>query len=297
MIFFYPKLDFLGIIYVTRFEERALEKIISIKNLNYTYPESKRPAINNLSLDIHKNEWLSIVGKNGSGKSTLTKLIDGLLDADSGTIEVDGQVINEDNIWEARTKIGIIFQNPDHQFVGATVEDDVAFGLENQGMPREQMVKEVDRALHLVKMSDFKNRDPQSLSGGQKQRVAIAGVLATKPQIVIMDESTSMLDPDGRKTVLNLVQKLRSEQDLTIISITHDIEETELSQRIVVLNSGKIVKDAIPEDIYNLGADLTKYGLEEPFSSELMSSLRDSIKLPENYLSEEELMNQLWKLH
>jgi len=274
-----------------------LEKIISIKNLNYTYPEAKQPAIKDLSLDIYQNEWLSIVGKNGSGKSTLTKLIDGLIEADSGTIAIAGQVIDEDNIWEARTKIGIIFQNPDHQFVGATVEDDVAFGLENQGMPREQMVTEIDRALELVKMSDFKKRDPQSLSGGQKQRVAIAGVLATKPRIIIMDESTSMLDPDGRKTVLNLVQTLRKQQDLTIISITHDIEETELSQRIVVLNDGQIVQDAKPVDIYNLGADLTKYGLEEPFSSELASTLRNSIKLPEGYLTEEELKEQLWKSH
>ena len=274
-----------------------MEKIISIKDLNYTYPDAKHQAISNLSLDIYKNEWLSIVGKNGSGKSTLTKLIDGLIEASSGTIAIAGQIINEENIWEARKKIGIIFQNPDHQFVGATVEDDVAFGLENQGMPREEMVKAIDRALELVKMSDFKKRDPQSLSGGQKQRVAIAGVLATRPQIVIMDESTSMLDPDGRKTVLNLVQQLRQQQDLTIISITHDIEETELSQRIVVLNDGQIVKDGKPVDIYDMGTDLKKFGLEEPFSSKLMSTLRDDIKLPEGYLNEEELKEQLWKLH
>lgn len=277
--------------------DNAVEKIISIKDLTYTYPDAKRPAINDLSLDIYKNEWLSIVGKNGSGKSTLTKLIDGLIEADSGTIEVDGTVINEENIWDARTKIGIIFQNPDHQFVGATVEDDVAFGLENQGMPREQMVEEIDRALDLVKMSDFKTRDPQSLSGGQKQRVAIAGVLATKPQIVIMDESTSMLDPDGRKTVLDLIQKLRQEQDLTIISITHDIEETELSQRIVVINDGKIVKDGDPASVYDIGPNLSKFGLEEPFSSQLVQTLRNKLKLPEGYLSEEELKKQLWKLH
>lgn len=276
---------------------QLLEKIISIKNLNYTYPEAKTPAINDLSLDIYKNEWLSIVGKNGSGKSTLTKLIDGLIEASSGTIAVDGQEINEDNIWDARKKIGIIFQNPDHQFVGATVEDDVAFGLENQGMPREQMIIAVDHALELVKMSEFKKRDPQSLSGGQKQRVAIAGVLATRPQIIIMDESTSMLDPDGRKTVLNLVEQLREQQDLTIISITHDIEETELSQRIVVLNDGQIVKDGKPEEIYDLGPELTNYGLEEPFSSKLMSTLRESVKLPEGYLSGRELKEQLWKLH
>jgi len=153
-----------------------MNNIISIKDITYTYPDAVSHAIDNLSLDINTNEWLSIVGKNGSGKSTLTKLIDGLIEADSGTIEIDGQTINEDNIWDARKKIGIIFQNPDHQFVGATVEDDVAFGLENQGVPRPQMVEKVDAALEMVDMQDYKTRDPQSLSGGQKQRVAIAGV-------------------------------------------------------------------------------------------------------------------------
>jgi energy-coupling factor transport system ATP-binding protein len=273
-----------------------LENIISIKNLNYTYPEAKTQAIKDVSLDIEKNQWVSIVGKNGSGKSTLTKLIDGLIEADSGSIEIDGQILSEENIWNIRSKIGIVFQNPDHQFVGATVEDDVAFGLENQGMPKEQMVKEVDHALELVKMIDFKKRDPQSLSGGQKQRVAIAGVLATRPQIIIMDESTSMLDPEGRQTVLDLVKDLRTKQDLTILSITHDISETELSQRIIVLNSGQIVEDGDPTTIYNLGSDLTHFGLEEPFSSKLMSQLRDSLKLPTGYLNEEELMDKLWKL-
>ncbi|KRK64184.1 cobalt transporter ATP-binding subunit [Companilactobacillus tucceti DSM 20183] len=273
-----------------------MEKIISIKDVTYTYPESKQPAINNLSLDIYRNEWVSIVGRNGSGKSTLAKLIDGLIESESGTIFVDGQEVNEENIWNIRSKIGIVFQNPDHQFVGATVEDDVAFGLENQGVPRDEMVKEVDDALKMVDMQDYKTRDPQSLSGGQKQRVAIAGVLATKPSIIIMDESTSMLDPNGRKTVLDLVKQLRDQQDMTIISITHDIEETELSERIVVLRSGEVVKEADPKAIYDMGSELTKYGLEEPFSSQVASLLKDGIKLPEGYLNEEELIENIWKL-
>lgn len=273
-----------------------MENIISIKDVTYTYPESKQPAINNLSLDIYRNEWVSIVGRNGSGKSTLAKLIDGLIESESGTIFVDGQEVNEENIWNIRSKIGIVFQNPDHQFVGATVEDDVAFGLENQGVPRDEMVKEVDDALKMVDMQDYKTRDPQSLSGGQKQRVAIAGVLATKPSIIIMDESTSMLDPNGRKTVLDLVKQLRDQQDMTIISITHDIEETELSERIVVLRSGEVVKEADPKTIYDMGSELTKYGLEEPFSSQVTSLLKDGIKLPEGYLNEEELIENIWKL-
>lgn len=273
-----------------------MENIISIKDVTYTYPESKQPAINNLSLDIYRNEWVSIVGRNGSGKSTLAKLIDGLIESESGTIFVDGQEVNEENIWNIRSKIGIVFQNPDHQFVGATVEDDVAFGLENQGVPRDEMVKEVDDALKMVDMQDYKTRDPQSLSGGQKQRVAIAGVLATKPSIIIMDESTSMLDPNGRKTVLDLVKQLRDQQDMTVISITHDIEETELSERIVVLRSGEVVKEAAPKTIYDMGSELTKYGLEEPFSSQVASLLKDGIKLPEGYLNEEELIESIWKL-
>ncbi|WP_125761848.1 energy-coupling factor ABC transporter ATP-binding protein [Companilactobacillus hulinensis] len=273
-----------------------MNNIISIKDITYTYPDAVSHAIDNLSLDINTNEWLSIVGKNGSGKSTLTKLIDGLIEADSGTIEIDGQTINEDNIWDARKKIGIIFQNPDHQFVGATVEDDVAFGLENQGVPRPQMVEKVDAALEMVDMQDYKTRDPQSLSGGQKQRVAIAGVLATRPQIIIMDESTSMLDPKGRKTVLDLIKRLRHDQNMTIISITHDIEETQLSERIVVLDNGRVVKDGLPESIYNLGSELTNFGLEEPFSSQLTQLLRNDLKLPEGFLNEEELMDSIWKL-
>lgn len=273
-----------------------MENIISIKDVTYTYPESEKPAINGLSLDIYRNEWLSIVGKNGSGKSTLAKLIDGLIESETGIIIVDGQEVNEKNIWEIRSKIGIVFQNPDHQFVGATVEDDVAFGLENQGIPRDEMVKEVDAALKMVDMQDYKTRDPQSLSGGQKQRVAIAGVLATKPSIIIMDESTSMLDPNGRKTVLDLVKQLREEQNMTIISITHDIEETELSERIVVLRDGEVVQKADPKAIYDIGRKLTNYGLEEPFSSQVAYLLKDELKLPEGYLNEEELIENIWKL-
>ncbi len=167
--------------------------------------------------------------------------------------------------------------------------------MENQGVPRDEMVKEVDQALKMVDMQAYKTRDPQSLSGGQKQRVAIAGVLATKPQIIIMDESTSMLDPNGRKTVLDLIKRLRKEQSITIISITHDIEETQLSERIVVLNDGKVVKDSDPKTIYDLGPELTNFGLEEPFSSQVAHSLRDAVKLPEGYLNEEELVKSIWK--
>ncbi|KRL65974.1 cobalt transporter ATP-binding subunit [Companilactobacillus versmoldensis DSM 14857 = KCTC 3814] len=283
MIFFYLKGE-------------QMTNIISIKDVYYKYPGSEVYAINGISLDIQKNQWLSIVGKNGSGKTTLTRLIDGLEESESGSIAIDGVISDEQTIWEARKKIGIVFQNPDHQFVGATVEDDVAFGLENQGMPREQMVESVDRALAMVDMQDYKKRDPQSLSGGQKQRVAIAGVLAIQPQIIIMDESTSMLDPDGRKTVINLIEELRSKQDLTVISITHDIEETQLSDRIIVLNSGKVVKDTTPAELYNLRGQLQEYGLEEPFTNLVAENLTDVIDF-KGYIDEKGLIDQLCKLN
>lgn len=273
-----------------------MANIISIKNVFYKYPGSESYAVNGISLDIKENEWISIVGKNGSGKTTLTRLIDGLEECESGTIEVDGVITNEETIWDARKKIGIVFQNPDHQFVGATVEDDVAFGLENQGMPREQMVQAVDEALKMVDMQGYKKRDPQSLSGGQKQRVAIAGVLAIKPEIIIMDESTSMLDPQGRKTVIDLIKHLRAEQNLTVISITHDIEETQLSDRIIVLNSGKIVEDTDPAQLYKLGPKLINFGLEEPFTNLVASGLTDLIDF-DGYITEKGLIDQLCKLN
>lgn len=273
-----------------------MTNIITINDVSYKYPGADKYAVENVSLSIQENQWVSIVGKNGSGKTTLTRLIDGLEEAESGTISIAGVENTEETIWDARKKIGIIFQNPDHQFVGATVEDDVAFGLENQGMPRDEMISAVDEALKLVDMQEFKKRDPQSLSGGQKQRVAIAGVLAIKPQIIIMDESTSMLDPEGRRTVINLIKQLRNQQSLTVLSITHDIEETQLSDRIVVLNDGKVVKDTTPEKLYQLGSSLIQYGLEQPFSSQVIDKLSDTVDIS-GYLDEKGLVDALWKLN
>ncbi|WP_129045338.1 energy-coupling factor transporter ATPase [Companilactobacillus metriopterae] len=269
-----------------------MANIISIENLSYTYPESESPAVDNVSLEINKGEWISIVGKNGSGKSTLTRLIDGLLEASSGTISVAGQKLTEESLWDIREKIGIVFQNPDHQFVGATVEDDVAFGLENQGIERDQMVREVDQALKLVDMQDFKNRDPQSLSGGQKQRVAIAGVLAVNPEIIILDESTSMLDPEGRETVLSLVKDLWQNKGMTIISITHDIQETALSQRVVIMKNGHLVEDLTPAQLFVMD-DLKQYGLDKPFTT----LLKEKLNFDPEYQDEEELISKLWKLN
>ena len=198
-----------------------------------------------------------IVGHNGSGKSTTARLIDGLLVAESGQIIVDGQELTEDNVWDIRDKIGMVFQNPDNQFVGATVEDDVAFGLENQGLPREEMKKRVTESLELVGMLDFKKREPARLSGGQKQRVAIAGVVALRPAILILDEATSMLDPEGRRELIQTVQEIRKDHQMTVVSITHDLEEVAMSDRVLVMKKGQVESTSSPRELF-LGTTLTR---------------------------------------
>ena len=202
-----------------------MKSIIDVKNLSFRYKESQEYYdVKDIMFHVKRGEWLSIVGHNGSGKSTTVRLIDGLLEAESGEIVIDGQRLTEENVWDIRRQIGMVFQNPDNQFVGATVEDDVAFGLENQGLSRQEMKKRVEEALDLVGMSDFKKREPARLSGGQKQRVAIAGVVALRPAILILDEATSMLDPEGRRELIETVKGIRKDYDMTVISITHDFE-------------------------------------------------------------------------
>ncbi|MDU1359037.1 MAG: energy-coupling factor transporter ATPase, partial [Citrobacter freundii] len=213
--------------------------VIHVQHLNYTYPEAKRQALTDVSFDVAKGEWLAIIGHNGSGKSTLAKNLNGLLAPESGTVEVAGMTLSEETVWDIRAKVGIVFQNPDNQFVGATVADDVAFGLENRGVPRDDMIRRVDEALKRVGMTAFADREPARLSGGQKQRVAIAGIIAQRPEIIILDESTSMLDPAGRQEVLGVIRELKDELGLTVLSITHDIDEAASAHRIILLNDGK----------------------------------------------------------
>ena len=206
-----------------------MENIIEVKNLSYRYDhKSEDYILKDVSFHVKQGEWLSIVGHNGSGKSTTVRLIDGLLEAESGDIIISGDKLTADNVWEKRRQIGMVFQNPDNQFVGATVEDDVAFGLENQGMDYPMMVKRVHEALELVGMQNFKEREPARLSGGQKQRVAIAGVVALQPDIIILDEATSMLDPEGRLELIRTVKEIKDKNHLTVISITHDLDEISL---------------------------------------------------------------------
>ena len=274
-----------------------MKSIIDVKNLSFRYKESQEYYdVKDITFHVKRGEWLSIVGHNGSGKSTTVRLIDGLLEAESGEIVIDGQRLTEENVWNIRRQIGMVFQNPDNQFVGATVEDDVAFGLENQGLSRQEMKKRVEEALDLVGMLDFKKREPARLSGGQKQRVAIAGVVALRPAILILDEATSMLDPEGRRELIETVKGIRKDYDMTVISITHDLEEVAMSDRVLVMKKGEIESTSSPRELFSRN-DLDQIGLDDPFANQLKHSLNQhGYDLPENYLTESELEDKLWEL-
>lgn len=274
-----------------------MENIIEVRNLKYKYDsESENYTLNDVSFQVKKGEWLSIVGHNGSGKSTTVRLIDGLLEAESGDIIISGDKLTAENVWEKRRQIGMVFQNPDNQFVGATVEDDVAFGLENQGLDYDLMVERVQQALEFVSMQDFKEREPARLSGGQKQRVAVAGVLALRPDIIILDEATSMLDPEGRLDLIQIVKKIKDSNQLTVISITHDLDEIALSDRVLVMKEGQVESTATPRELFSR-EDLEELGLDQPFVNQVKAALRQSgLPLPDSYLTEKELQDQLWVL-
>ena len=274
-----------------------MENIIEVRNLKYKYDsESENYTLNDVSFQVKKGEWLSIVGHNGSGKSTTVRLIDGLLEAESGDIIISGDKLTAENVWEKRRQIGMVFQNPDNQFVGATVEDDVAFGLENQGLDYDLMVERVHQALELVGMQDFKEREPARLSGGQKQRVAVAGVVALRPDIIILDEATSMLDPEGRLDLIQTVKKIKDSNQLTVISITHDLDEIALSDRVLVMKEGQVESTATPRELFSR-EDLEELGLDQPFVNQVKAALCQSgLPLPDSYLTEKELQDQLWAL-
>ncbi|HFI0256771.1 TPA: energy-coupling factor ABC transporter ATP-binding protein [Streptococcus suis] len=270
--------------------------IIEIKNLNYKYETIENEYIlKDVSFHVKQGEWFSIIGHNGSGKSTTVRLIDGLLEAESGDIIISGDKLTVDNVWDKRRQIGMVFQNPDNQFVGATVEDDVAFGLENQGLPLSEMRDRVQHALELVGMADFKDREPARLSGGQKQRVAIAGVVALRPDIIILDEATSMLDPEGRRELINVVQEIKEKYQITVISITHDLDEVSLSDRVMVMKEGQVESISTPDQLF-MRENLLDLGLEEPFSIQLAKELRQiGLDIPLRYFTDEELEEILWQ--
>lgn len=274
-----------------------MKNIIDVQHLKYKYDNHVEDYIlKDVTFHVKQGEWLSIVGHNGSGKSTTIRLIDGLLEAESGEIIIDGDELTLENVWEKRRHIGMVFQNPDNQFVGATVEDDVAFGLENQGMDYQTMFDRVQEALDIVGMQDFKEREPARLSGGQKQRVAIAGVVALRPDIVILDEATSMLDPEGRLELIQTVKKIKDQHGLTVISITHDLDEVALSDRVLVMKEGQVESTSTPSELFSR-ADLEDLGLDEPFTNQVKATLLNSgFQLPKRYLTEKELQDYLWEL-
>lgn len=275
-----------------------MTEILSLQNITFTYdleqPEVKN-AVEDVSFSVEQGEWIAIVGHNGSGKSTIAKIMNGLLFPQEGTVEIFGMPMNEENLWSIRSQLGMVFQNPDNQFVGATVQDDVAFALENNGVPYEDMVSRVEQALEQVKMSGFMNHEPQHLSGGQKQRVAIAGALALRPKLLILDEATSMLDPQGRQEVLDTVRTLREETGLTVLSITHDLEEAILADRLLFMNQGEKFAEGKPSEIFALGDQLITLGLDLPFAMKMAHLLmQEGVSLEGTYMSERELVEDLW---
>ncbi len=248
-------------------------KCVSFKNVSFSYIQN-RPVVKNFSLDINQGEYVSLVGHNGCGKSTLARLLVGLLTTKEGSIEVFGEKLTSKNVNEIRKKIAIVFQNPDNQFIGATVEDDIAFSLENMNIPREEMIPLVQEYAEKVGMKEFLDKEPSYLSGGQKQRVAIADAMVRRPKILILDEATSMLDPSGKKDILNLVNEMREKDpELVVISITHDIEEAYLTDRIVLMNEGEMILSCTPDELFDKSEIINKYNLELPFVVRLKKEL------------------------
>lgn len=273
--------------------------MIKFQNVYYRYQDTDNWVIRHLNLSIKENEKVAIIGKNGSGKSTLAKLISGLLPCEKGRIFIDDEELTTGNILELRKKIGMVFQNPENQFVGMTVKEDVAFGLENQGIKREEMLLRISNILAKVGMENFANLEPQHLSGGQKQRVAIASAMVLEPSILILDEATSMLDPVGRKEMMSLVQTLHKQQPFTLVMITHDMNEAILADRIVVLDQGEIVLDGAPRELLSNHSDtLKKLGFPAPFTIEVAMALKEQGILFDSLpMNQKELISGLWKLH
>lgn len=268
---------------------------ISVEDVNFSY-DKKVNVLKNVNFSVEKGEYIAIIGHNGSGKSTLARLLNGLLKADSGEIVVDDFVVGEKKtIFEVRKRVGVVFQNPDNQLVASIVEDDVAFGPENLGIAREEIKERIDFALDAVGMQEFRKSTPTRLSGGQKQRIAIAGVLALKPDVLILDESTAMLDPKGRKEVLSVVKKLNKEQSVTVIAITHYMEEVTDADRVLVMDDGEIVMQGTPAQIFAQGEEIKKIGLELPLATYIADKLLQNGVCVGSVLTEQDLVEALCK--
>ena len=270
--------------------------MIEVKNLKFSY-DQEIMAINDVSFSIQEGSYTTIIGRNGSGKSTIAKLIAGLLEKKSGEILIDGLPLDEEHLTAIRRTIGIVFQNPDNQFIGSTVQDDIAFGLENHCVPQAEMDGIIQKFASKVKMSEYLNSEPTHLSGGQKQRVAIAGVLAMQPKILIFDEATSMLDPQGKAEIKKVIMDLHKESHLTILSITHDIDEVVSSDDVLLMNNGKIAMFGSPEDVFKDEDRLRRMDLDIPFSMKMEDALlKHGVRLHRN-ISMERMVEELCQYH
>lgn len=278
--------------YTNRKGERQVEdknSVIVFKNVSFQYQSDASFTLKDVSFNIPKGQWTSIVGHNGSGKSTIAKLMIGIENVKSGEIFYNNQTITDDNFENLRKDIGIVFQNPDNQFVGSIVKYDVAFGLENHAVPHDEMHRRVSEALKQVDMLERADYEPNALSGGQKQRVAIASVLALNPSVIILDEATSMLDPDARQNLLDLVRIVKSEHNITIISITHDLSEAMEADHVIVMNKGTVYKEGTAIEIFDHAEELTTIGLDLPFPIKINQMLGHQT----SFLTYEGLVNQL----
>jgi energy-coupling factor transport system ATP-binding protein len=271
--------------------------ILSLENVCFSYDKQNK-VLKNLSLSVNEGEYIAIIGHNGSGKSTLAKLLNGLIKPDSGLVVVDGfSTAEKKDIFEIRKRVGMVFQNPDNQLVASIVEDDVAFGPENLGVDRSEIGERIDFALSAVGMQNYRDASPTRLSGGQKQRVAIAGVLALKPKVLVLDESTAMLDPQGRKEVLEVVKKLNKEQSTTVITVTHYMDEIVDADRVIVLYDGEIACMGTPSEVFNQKENLNKWGLELPLSTQIALKLKEKgLDLNTQILTKERLVEELCAL-
>ncbi|WP_164218795.1 energy-coupling factor ABC transporter ATP-binding protein [Virgibacillus sp. YIM 98842] len=274
------------------------KRLIEFRNVSFRYGDEQPWVLKNVSFEIYEKEWIAIIGHNGSGKSTIAKLLNGLLFPQEGEILIGGIQVNEETIWDIRKEVGMVFQNPDNQFVGTTVQDDVAFGMENRGFSREEMLHRIDATLSAVGMQDYLLTEPHRLSGGQKQRVAIASVLAISPNVLILDEATAMLDPRGRSEIMRTVADVQKQNDLSLITITHDLQEVVQAERVIVMNEGEIWSEAAPRDIFSQKKELTQIGLDVPFVAKLAEALKEKgISLTREPLNHDELLEDLWTLH
>ena len=275
---------------------------IRFKQVGFAYQAGtpfEMRALHDVTFSVKDGSYVAIIGHTGSGKSTILQHLNALLKPTEGIVELGDKIIDSTtgnkDLKPLRKKVGMVFQNPDNQFVGTTVEDDIAFGLENIGMPRDEMVRKINTSLEMVRMTKFKEKEPARLSGGQKQRVAIAGMIALAPKVVILDEATSMLDPQGRFEVISTIQQLHKDKGITVISITHDLDEAAQADRVLLMEGGKVNRIGKPSEIFEMGTALVDKGLDVPFSEKLKAILKEKgMNVPNEYLDEEGLVEWLW---